>query len=532
MSEFGTLYCTLVKTASNEPERVALVCSKNTVAYHELLMDTDRAADMFWSFGIRKNDTVAIALRNCPEFIISYLALSKIGAVAIPINFLISKKEELKFILSHCGAKAVITQDEFLAGYRHLKKDVEGLKFLISIDSQKHCDVLDFRLLLKKAPYNPKAHNQHVLEDDVCSILYTSGTTGNPKGVILTHANLLNNVRSSMAALDLTSKDVFLCLLPMFHTFAWTATVIMPLVLGCKIVLVSHITPATPWLNTMGKEGVTVMAGIPQLFSLLSKEAKGLKKYFLQYWAFRKTRFCVSGAAPLSLNVLNHFENKLKVPLLEGYGLTEASLVVSVNRMGAKKNGSVGKPIDAVHVKVIDENHNKLGFGQEGEICIKGICVTKGYFRNGQETEKSFTSDGWFKTGDIGTMDREGYMYIRDRKKDMIINKGLKVFPAQVEAVFLKHPAIEECAVVGIPHKDCEELIYCFCVLKKDKSVSKPELMRFAKEHLDLYKRPREIKIIDILPKNALNKVLKRKLRQEYFARPNSKLAEKTPVSV
>jgi long-chain acyl-CoA synthetase len=447
---------------------------------------------------------------------------------------LISKKEELKFILSHAKVKGVITQDEFISPYKKLKEGLENFSFLMSVDSSIQKDILDFKSILKKTPYNPLSHNQNTNEDSVCSILYTSGTTAGPKGVILTHKNLLNNVDSCIKALDLTSKDVFLCLLPMFHTFAWTATTVLPLVLGCKIVLASHITPASNWLNSMGRESVTVMAGIPQLFSVLAREAKGLKRFYLQYWAFRKTRFCFSGAAPLAMSVLDHFENKLKVPILEGYGLTETSPVVSVNKAYEKKRGSVGKPIAKVSVKIIDDKHNELKRGVEGEICVKGVCVTRGYLKDEKSTQESFTKDGWLKTGDIGVIDKDGYLYIKDRKKDMIINKGLKVFPVQVESVFLKHPAIEECAVVGIAHRNGEELICCFCVLKEGKTTTKHELLQFAKNNLDPYKRPREIKIVKTLPKNALNKVLKKQLRENYVAELAQKKSQKTnqPVSV
>jgi long-chain acyl-CoA synthetase len=471
---------------------------------------------MFWSLGVRPNDKIAIALRNSPEFIISHFALAKIGAIAVPVNFLITKTDELRFILAHSKTKGVVTQKEFLSSYQKLKDELETLEFVISIDGGETKEILDFRKVLKQAPYHPQAHNQKVFEDNISTVLYTSGTTGHPKGVILTHGNILSNAKSCISALNLTRKDTFLCILPMFHTFSFTATTVLPLMLGCKIVLVSHITPAAGWLNMMGKEGVTVLAGVPQLFGVLSKEARGLKRYYLKHWAFRKARFCVSGAAPLPINVLNHFENKLKVPLLEGYGLTETSPVVSVNRPGEKKAGSVGKPISQIEIKIIDENCRELIFGQEGEICVKGDSVTKGYFKNNQDTQDSFTSDGWLKTGDIGVLDKEGYLYIRDRKKDMIINKGLKVFPVQVEEVFLRHPAIEECAVVGMPHRDGEELIKCFCVLKENKSAGKSELMRFARTNLDPYKRPREIEIVKSLPKNALNKVLKRQLRTRH----------------
>ncbi|HUT86109.1 MAG TPA: AMP-binding protein [Elusimicrobiales bacterium] len=527
MPDLKTLYSALIQTASNEPERTALASPKATLSYHSFLMDVDRAVDMLWFLGVRKNDKVAIALRNSPEFIITCLALSKIGAIAVPINFLISKTDELEFILSHSGSKGVVTQKEFLAPYKKLKGKIDSLEFIISVDALPDADlnndVLNFRKLLKKTSYNPEAHNQHVLETDIVGIFYTSGTTGNPKGVMLTNGNIISNALSCISALNLTADDVFLCILPMFHTFSFTSTVILPILLGSKIVLTSHIAPAAPWLNMMGREKVTVVAGVPQLFGVLSKEAKGLKKYFLQYWAFRKVRLCMSGAAPLPESVVTNFEKKIRVPLLEGYGLTETSPVVTINKLGARKIGSVGKTISNAQVKIIDEKLNTLNCNQEGEICVKGVCVTQGYFKDKKSTEESFTPDGWFKTGDIGMLDDNGYLRICDRKKDMIINKGLKVFPLQVESVFLKHRSVEECAVIGVPHKDGEELIKCFCVLNKDFPTDKSDLMKFAREHLDAYKRPREIEIIDFLPKNALNKVLKRHLRQKHMEQVEKK---------
>jgi len=256
------------------------------------------------------------------------------------------------------------------------------------------------------------------------------------------------------------------------------------------------------------------MAAVPQLFSVIAKEARGLKKLYLRYWSFRKIRFCMTGAAPLDHKTKHLFEKNLGIPLLEGYGLTETSPVVSANRPHERKHGSVGKPVPGVKVIIMDDDGNELAIGKEGEICVKGPNVTKGYHANPQATSEIFTVDGWLKTGDIGVIDEEGFIFIRDRKKDMIIVKGLKVFPAQIEAVLHEHPQIAESAVIGVPDKTGDEIIKCFCVPKKGENPDKAEIMKFLRSRLDPYKRPREIEITESLPKNSLHKVLKRVLRQ------------------
>ncbi len=515
MREITTLYQALLHSASNGPESIAIIEADRRWTYHELLMATDRAADMFWELGLRKGDTAAIVLRNCAEFLISQIALAKIGAVAVPINFMITRRDEIRFILSDSHTKAVITSGEFAAHYLAMQKE-KLVEHVITIETptENEPGALDFWVKLDSSTYQPQANNVELLPEDTATLLYTSGTTGHPKGVIISHSNLLSNTRSACKAFRVSHSDVFICLLPMFHTFAFTTTALLPLLQGCSTVIVSHITPAKPWLYMMGKEGVTLMGGVPQIFSLIAKEAKGLKKLYLQYWAFRSIRFCFSGAAPLSSAVHKHFEETLGIPLLEGYGLTETSPVVSANRPHLKKSGSVGRPLPDVQVKIMDDNGNTLPPGVEGEICVLGPNVTSGYHDNVEATRDIFTPDGWLKTGDIGVLDEDGFLFIRDRKKDMIIVKGLKVFSAQVEMVIHEHPAVGEAAVIGIPDGKGEEFIKCFIVLKPGMHADKAEIMKFLKEKLDPYKRPRDLEIVESLPKNSLNKILKRKLRQ------------------
>jgi len=276
--------------------------------------------------------------------------------------------------------------------------------------------------------------------------------------------------------------------------------------------IVKSITPPKPWLQAMGREGVTIMIAVPQIYGVLAKEAKGLKKFFLKFWSLRKVRFCLSGAAPLNKTITGHFHKVFGVHILEGYGLTETAPVVTINPPKGHKHGSVGKAIPGVKIRIVDEHGNHLKQGEEGEICVMGPNITRGYHSNEQATKELFTNDGWLKTGDIGVLDEDGFLFIRDRKKDMVIVKGLKVFPAQIEHAICGHPKVLENAVIGIPDGSGNETMKCFVVAKPDTTLEKAEILKFIRENFDAYKRPRDVEIVKALPKNAMQKVLKREL--------------------
>ncbi|OGS06722.1 MAG: hypothetical protein A2270_05515 [Elusimicrobia bacterium RIFOXYA12_FULL_51_18] len=525
MTQPKDLYSWLSRTADLDPEHTAFSTNEKTMSYHELRHSVDRAADMFWQSGVRKREAVAIVLRNSLEFIISYFALAKIGAVAVPINYMVSKEDEIRYILENAKCKGVVTAREFLAGYKGAKKRLSSLKFLISADFTGEDDIIDFWHYLNHAHYHPQTRKSSAEEHDVVSILYTSGTTGHPKGVLLTHHNLIENAKASIQAMEPVKKDVFLALLPMFHTFSWTGNVIIPIILGSKTFIVRSITPPKPWLDAMGREGVTIMIAVPQIYGVLAKEARGLKKFFLKFWSMRKVRLCLSGAAPLPHNIKRHFEKVFGLHILEGYGLTETSPIVTVTHPKAKKHGSVGKAIPGVKIRIMDEGGRHLKHDEEGEICVCGPNITSGYHENPQATKELFTEDGWLKTGDIGVLDSDGFLFIRDRKKDMVIVKGLKVFPAQIEQIITGHPKVQEAAVIGIPDGSGNETMKCFCVAKKGTLIDKTEIMSFIRSNMDTYKRPREVEIVDSLPKNTMQKVLKRELlRKELEKRIKTKL--------
>lgn len=515
-----TLNHLLDGTVARVPDRVALVAESVSMTYSELQGKILRAATAFHGRGVRQGDRIAICLRNCPEFIIAYFGLVRLGAIVVPINFMTRKVPELQYMLQDCEAAGIVTQKEFLPGILEAKKSLPTLHSVWSTDSvDSQNGVASFQLLLANA--GPKAlprASTDISGKQIASILYTSGTTGNPKGVMLSHANLVSNCDASIQALGPTERDVMLCLLPMFHTFAWTNCALLPFRLGMKTVITSSITPARPWLGMMAKHGVTIFVAIPPIYSVLIREAHGFQGLALRLWFFRKAWLCVSGAAPLSADVMTAFKKAFGVAIIEGYGLTETSPVATINPLNKPRLGSVGVPIPGVEIRIIDENEQPLPVGQAGEICIKGPNVMLGYYHKPQETRETFTQDGWFKTGDMGSLDADGYLFIRGRKKDMIIIKGLKVFAAQVEQIISANPLVEEVAVIGIPDSSGDEIIKAFVVLKPgvpaDKT-SKVSLMQFCREHLDTYKRPRDIEFLDSLPKNALQKVLKRTLQQQ-----------------
>ena len=523
-----TLNALLDRAAQEGGSKTALVCGGREISFAALRASTLRCAAGLRAAGVSRGDRAAIVHRNSAEFVTAYFALARLGAVAVPINFMVQKPDELAYMLNDCGAVGVVAQTEFLPGLLGAAAKCASLKNVWVTDPGELKPGLakSFDELISASWTDPEPAADPAVESDVAAILYTSGTTGFPKGVMLTHKNLVTNAESSLRRMDLGRHDVTLCILPMFHSFAWTGIVLASLRLTLTCVVFPTIAPAKPWLKEMGRRGVTLFAAVPQLYSALAREAKDWKtRLFLRIWAFRKVKTAISGAAPLSVAVAEAFRDAVGVSIVEGWGLTETSPVATVNPPRGIRFGTVGTPIEGVRVRVVDDAEKELPVGQEGEVCVQGDNVMKGYWNLPDATAAAFTKDGWLKTGDVGVLDGQGYLSIRDRKKDMIIIKGLKVFSAQVEAVITEHAEIEECAVVGVPDEDGDETIKAFVVPKKGVSLDKAALLQYFKERLDAYKRPRDVEILDSLPKNALQKVLKRELRERELKRRSAAAA-------
>ncbi|MEK7287833.1 MAG: AMP-binding protein [Elusimicrobiota bacterium] len=504
---------------------LAYVYRGQKITYEEIANDCRALAGALAGLGVKTGDRFAICVRNSPEFVITWFALAKLGAIAVHINFMTSD-EETAYILKDSGAKGILTQKEFSTKLRRAAQ-AAGTSWIVLTDEtpgQKNeksfSDLRESGRGLPCPQFSPSP-------DTTVAILYTSGTTGKPKGAMLSHKNLASNAQSAIAHIGLVPrKEVILCILPMFHIFAWTAIVLVGFYLPCPVIIVESITPPKPWLDLMKKWKVTLFPAVPPIFHVLGKEAKGLKRLVLKYLFFRTVKYAISGAAPLPLQVLKTFEAKLGVPILEGYGLTETSPAISMNTVNHRKPGSVGTVIPNVDVIVIGEDGRILPVGEEGEICAKGPNVFQGYFNLPDATKETFTENGYLKTGDIGKLDEQGYLSICDRKKDMIIIKGLKVFPAQIEEIILRNDNVQEAAVVGIPQEDGDELIKAYVTPKKGATVNKLEIQELLHANLPPYKRPRDIEIRDELPKNALQKILKRELRREAIEKSkNQRLA-------
>jgi len=510
----STLNALLDRSAQEGGGKTALIFGDREISFHGVRQQVLEIAEGLRRSGIVKGDRVAIVHRNAPEFVIAYFAINRLGAIAVPINFMVSKADELAYMLGDCGAKGVFTQNDFLPGLSAAAAKCPELRALWVTDLTAPPSSLIRPFSDLRAAAFADAGVDAALEADVAAILYTSGTTGFPKGVMLTHRNLVTNAESALRRMSLDRSDVTLCILPMFHSFAWTGIVLTSLRLTLTCVVFAAIAPAKPWLKAMGRRGVSLFAAVPQVYAALAREAKDWKvRAYLRYWAFRRVKIPVSGAAPLSVAVADAFRDAVGVPIVEGWGLTETSPVATIASPNATRSGSVGPTIDGVRVKIVDDLEKEVPQGTEGEVVVQGDCVMKGYWNKPEATRETFTADGWLKTGDIGVLDADGYLSIRDRKKDMIIVKGLKVFSAQVEAVIAENPAVEESAIIGIPDEVGDEIIKAFVVLKKGCALEKTALLQFFKERLDAYKRPRDVEIVDALPKNALQKVLKRELR-------------------
>ena len=525
----STLNALLDRSAQEGGERAALVFDDRELSFLDLRTEVLRLAEGLRRVGVAKGDRVAIVHRNAPEFVAAYFALNRLGAIAVPINFMVQKADELAYMLNDCGAKGVFTQSEFLKGLKGAAEKCPTVKALwtTDLDAATASDLVrPYSELL--APAFTDDHHDAAVEGDVAAILYTSGTTGFPKGVMLTHRNLVTNCEACLRHMTLDRSDVALCILPMFHSFAWTALVLTSLRLTLTNVVFPAIAPAKPWLKAMGRRRVSLYAAVPQVYAALAKEAKDWKtRLFLRWWAFRRVKVAVSGAAPLAAVVAEAFRDATGISIIEGWGMTETSPAVTVNPPAAPRFGTVGTTIYGASVRIVDDAEQPLPPGSEGEVVVKGDCVMKGYWNKPEATRDAFTADGWLKTGDIGVVDADGYLSIRDRKKDMIIVKGLKVFSAQVEAVIAENPNVEESAIVGVPDEVGDEVIKAFVVLKKGCRLEKSALMQFFKERLDAYKRPRDVEIVESLPKNALQKVLKRELRErELKKRPAAPAAK------
>ncbi len=502
----------LSNSAKKFPSRIAIVFGQKKITYKSLDETTDHLAAGLLDLGIKKQDKVAIFLDNCPEFVISYYAILKAGAVVVPINYMF-KMEEAKFILQNSEATALITSRSFLDLAEELRLRLDNLKTIISTQRTRD-DVVSFSWIKKSDTAALEKVSSE--PEDLAVILYTSGTTGFPKGAMLSHHNLVSNAFDSSAAIQISQKDTFICVLPLFHSFAATVCMNLPLLVGAKTVIMKSIRPFKRIVRAIRKNKVTVFAGIPSIYTIL-KDIK-LPKIFNSplIKLFNPIKVCISGAAALPVETFKGFEKKFRIPLLEGYGLTEASPVVTMNPLhGVRKPASIGVSL-ARHIElmIVDDKGEPLEPGEIGELLVRGPNVMSGYFKN-EEASKEVLKDGWLYTGDMAKFDEQGYVYIVGRKKEMVNVRGLNVYPREIEEVLYQNPKIKEAAVVGIADEHKGEVPKAFVVVKEGQTATAHELIQYLRERLAPYKIPKTVEFRSSLPKNTTGKILKRLLQDE-----------------
>lgn len=477
------------------------------LSFREIDEASERIGAAMAAMGIVKNDRIALYCTNGPEFAIAYMGILKAGATVVPVNLLLSPSE-VNYILKDAGVKALFYHQVLAEKIAEARAGLAGLNLGIAIGNNTAApgdvvfgDLLAFEAEVPEIDVDPA--------EDVAAILYTSGTTGYPKGAQLTHRNLLADTASVQQALRLKAReDVLLVVLPMFHSFAATVGMLTPLLHGLSFAPVPRFDPGLV-VDHIEATGATVFLGVPSMYALYLK----LPDEQVNRW--RSVRFCISGGAALPVAVFRGFEARFGLPVLEGDGPTECGPVTCVNpRDGERKPGSVGLPIPGVQMRILDDRGGELATGEVGEVCVSGPNVMKGYLNLPQANAESFFGS-WFRTGDLGYRDEDGYFFLIDRKKDMIIVNGMNVYPRMVEEALYRHPAIAEAAVIGEPHAIHGEIPVAHVVLKEGGKTDSSEIRAWCREHLGKHEVPRKVLIRSALPKNAAGKILKRELRKE-----------------
>ena len=505
--KYNNFYEMIENNAKKYPKKIAYFIDNKKITWQEFKKLVDTFARALHLMDVKKGDKIPILLTNSLEFIIAMQGIQKIGAIAVPINTFL-KEEEIAFILNDIEANMLIASKKLKNNIKNIRKKSNVKKIIWEGDIEKvDKENISFSEIISTFDSHEVINTPKL--DDIASIIYTSGTTGKPKGAMLTYKNIFSNILGVNEIVKITNKDRFIAYLPMFHSFTMTVNLLLPMYSASPVVIIRSIMPFSNIIKQTLFKKVTIFTGVPDVYSALSRA----KLPFYFHW-FNKVRFFISGAAPLPGETLNRFSKKFKkAKLLEGYGLSECSPVVAVNRPELQKPGSVGPTIPGVEVKIVNDELEEVPVGREGEIIVKGDNVMKGYYKR-EDANAQTIINGWLLTGDIGKLDEDGYLYILDRKKDLIISKGVNIYPREIEEVCLKFPKIKECAVVGKKDENLGEIPIAFVETEDNAKISEIELKKFLKKHLANYKIPKHIYFVENLPKNATGKVLKRKLRE------------------
>ena len=505
---FINFYDLIFQQAKKRGRKTALFVGDEKISYRQIQQRADVLAAYLASRGVGKGDKVALFMRNSAEFVYAVFAISKLGAVSVPVNTFL-KEVELAYILEDSESKVLI------ASVVHDK--------VASFDDVQNC--LDFTIWeggyegesprhasFEQVLTFPESVKERIMDlDDLAVIIYTSGTTGKPKGAMLSSKNIFSNAHGGALHVNGNSKDRIVVFLPMFHSFTFSIGVIMPLYLGASAVVIKSLKPFANIFKQVLLKRVTIFLGIPDVYNALVK-AK-LPWYFM--W-FNNVRIFVSGAAALQPKTLVGMQEKFKRGvLLEGYGLSEASPAVSINPISQQKAKSVGTALYGYEIKIVDENLMEVARGEVGDIICQGENVMLGYLKRPEATDETIVK-GWLLTGDMGYMDEDDFLFIVDRKKDLVISKGINIYPRELEEVIDVFAGVASSAVIGIADENSGEIPIAYLELEEGiETINMTELRAHLRENLANYKIPKQLHIIDVLPKNATGKVLKRVLKEQ-----------------
>src|SRR5215207_1342987 len=480
----------LTRSAAARPDRAAIKVDDGELSYAALDDASARAAGLLRAKGIEPGDRVGIMLPNVPYFAVCYYGALRAGAVIVPMNPLL-KHREVAFYLGDSDAKVIIAWHQFAEAAQSGAEQAGADCVLVEPG--------EFEALLARSDQLRDVVERDA--DDTAVILYTSGTTGKPKGAELTHGNLLRNVEVSVGLFGLDERAVTLGALPFFHAFGQTCGLNATIAVGGRLTLIPRFDGGKA-LEMLERDRVTVFEGVPTMYAAMLNHARADET------DASTLEVCVSGGAAMPVEVMRAFEEKFGCQILEGYGLSETSPVASFNRRDReRKPGSIGLPIDGVEMRLIDEEDGI------GEIAIRGHNVMKGYWRRDEATAEAIDADGWFKTGDMARVDADGYFFIVDRKKELVIRGGFNIYPREIEEVLYEHPAVREAAVIGVPHDELGEEVAAAVALKGGADAASAELRDFVKQRVAAYKYPRHVWLVDELPKGPTGKILKREIK-------------------
>nr|WP_033828979.1 long-chain fatty acid--CoA ligase [Bacillus andreraoultii] len=504
----------LMDTIKKFPENKALYFFGQEMSYRKLGELVGAFASCLQQDGLEKGDRIAIMLPNCPQYVISYYGILQMGGIVTQVNPMYTPNE-LEYILKDSGAKAIVIYEPLVPVLKQVITNT-SVKRVITVNfegkDEENEFSTEFSTFLKSVKKPPNPVSIHV-EDDVAVLQYTGGTTGRSKGAMLTHRNLLANVMQCFEYFRDVIKpgqERFLTVIPLFHVYGMSSCMNLAIYTGALSIMLPRFD-IEEVLQTIKVTQPTSFPGVPTMYIGLINHPK------VGEYGLNSITICNSGSAPMHVELLNLFENKTGAQILEGYGLSESSPTTHCNpSFGPRKPGSVGIGVPSTDYKIVDlaTGTTECKPGETGELIIKGPQVMKGYWNMPEETENTLR-DGWLYTGDIASMDEDGFVYIVDRKKDMIIASGYNVYPRDVEEVIYQHPAIQEAVVVGVPDEYRGETVKAVVVLKQGEQVTEDELIRYCREKLAAFKVPRIVEFRSELPKTSVGKILRRKIKED-----------------